>query len=213
MRILVLAILMTCSSGLAAQAQQAKDFKDWVVGCDNRRDCTAIGFMPADSSQNAFIKVIRAGDATAEPSVTFALWDESPEGPASLDLSLDGGGEGVPPKMEGTRDGQYARAVLTGDSARTALAAMRQASNLTIRLPDKAKDGTGTVSLAGSAAALLFMDAQQSRAKTVTALVGRGDAPASSIPLPPQTPVIAAHPMQEVGKPLPKQPAGIVRRR
>ncbi|VFU11058.1 conserved exported protein of unknown function [Methylocella tundrae] len=40
----------TIKSNPAAQAQSLKQFKDWTIGCDNLRTCTALGLLP---DQNA----------------------------------------------------------------------------------------------------------------------------------------------------------------
>jgi hypothetical protein len=49
-----------------------------------------------------------------------------------------------------------------------------------------------TLSLKGASAALRYVDAKQSRASTATALVARGDKPASSVPARPSVPQIVA---------------------
>ncbi len=64
------------------------------------------------------------------------------------------------------------------------------------------------ISMSGAVAALLWIDDQQKRVDTVTAMIKRGEKPASAIPAQPKAPVIvAAKPTKE--KPPAKQPAGL----
>ncbi|VFU11057.1 conserved protein of unknown function [Methylocella tundrae] len=108
-----------------------------------------------------------------------------------MKVLLDGmTGPGLPSKpLPARQDGDFVTATLTGDGARAFLEALRPAKTLTVQLIDGASTGDpAIISLAGSAAALLYMDAQQNRLGTVTALVQRGSAPASSVPAAPAPP-------------------------
>jgi hypothetical protein len=65
------------------------------------------------------------------------------------------------------------------------------------------------VSLAGMVAALRYVDDQQKRVGTVTAMVAKGPASAASVPAPPPAPVLHAAPaIAQTGLPS-KPPAGI----
>jgi hypothetical protein len=75
--------------------------------------------------------------------------------------------------------------VVAGKGQRDASAeaiARALANAMTIEALDKGGKRLGTISAAGAAAALRYIDAQQGRAGTVTALVARGDKPAATVP-------------------------------
>jgi Protein of unknown function (DUF1176) len=63
-----------------------------------------------------------------------------------------------------------------------------------ILLPIRFTNGQETITIAPASAALRYMDEQQKRAGTVTALVARGNRPISAIPSPPALPVITMAP-------------------
>jgi hypothetical protein len=73
------------------------------------------------------------------------------------------------------------------------VAAMLEAirSHTEIQTLDGSGKRSGKVSLSGSSAALLYIDEQQRRLGTVTALLRKGTRAASSLPAPPALPVIA----------------------
>jgi hypothetical protein len=183
----------------SAAAQESKSFKDWVVGCDNLRACTALGF-PADSAQaGSYMKVIRGGEATAEPHVVFVTYVDSPEPGATLALTFDDkslpGLPSAPLPLD--TDESFLVAGLSGAAARDFIGALNKANSLALTVlaangqPDP--DGTpGVVSLSGASAALLYMDDMQKRVGTTTALRSPGGRDASTIPPPPAEPVIAA---------------------
>ncbi len=199
-------------SDLASIAQPLKQFKDWTVGCDNLRTCIALGLPPSEGD-GAYVKISRAGAADGEPAVSFTAYAADETKQPLLKVLLDG--EALPSlpnePLSARLDGDFVTASLSRDGARAFIAALRSAKTLTVQLIDEGKAGdAAAVSLAGSAAALLYMDAQQQRLGTVTALVRRGDKLASSIPSPPEPPTIAAVKMGEIKKP-PKLPPGVAR--
>ena len=83
------------------------------------------------------------------------------------------------------------------DDVSAFLDALRPTKNMA--LLDARGAEIGHVSLAGLSAALLFMDDQQKRIGTVTALIRKGPNPASAVPAPPALPMI-------VSSPVPKAP-------
>lgn len=188
-----------------ASAQDSKAFKDWVVGCDNLRACTALGF-PSDNAQvGSYVKVIRGGEATAEPNVVFVTYVDSPEPRATLALAFDDkslpGLPSAPLPLD--TDESFLAASLSGAAAHDFIGAFNKANSLTMTIlgangqPDA--DATpGVVSLSGASAALLYMDDMQKRVGTTTALRSPGGKDASTIPAPPAEPVIAAVKMTEV---------------
>jgi hypothetical protein len=80
-------------------------------------------------------------------------------------------------------------AVAPADTAQV-LAAMRSAPEFELRKDDGTR--VGSVSLKGVSAALLFMDEQQRRLGTSTALVRPGARPPSAVPPPPALPKVTA---------------------
>jgi hypothetical protein len=200
-------------------AQESKAFKDWVVGCDNLRACTALGF-PSDYAQaGSYVKVIRSGEATAEPSVVFVTYVDSPEPGATLALAFDdkslSGLPSAPLPLD--TDESFLTAALSGNAARNFIGALNKASSLTMTIlaangqPD-ADATAGVVSLSGASAALLYMDDMQKRVGTTTALRSPGGKDDATIPAPPAEPVIAAVKMTEVNEALPPDLAAIAKK-
>jgi invasion protein IalB len=212
------AIAQQKPSAASAQVQPLKQFRDWVVGCDNARSCTTLGLSPDEGMLGPYVKIGRAGDTGAAPQITFAmvLDDSTKVASARLRLTLDGKDiPGLPAQpLPANVDGDLVRASLAPVHVDAFVAALRNGTRLNVRLLDGAKEAaSGAVSLAGSAAALLYMDDQQKRVGTVTALARKGDAPASSILPVPDLPAVAAKRMTEIDKSKPPLPRGIVRPR
>jgi hypothetical protein len=201
--ILALAVAVVLSPGLAAA--DVNSFKDWTVVCDNLRTCQVAGFAPEDSESSAMLRLSRAGQAGAPAQVEIDLsGDGGPEGKAPT-LAVDGRVVMTAPAASASGDGGF---VLTLDDAQVGplLGAARNGTVLSIRAGDK---DLGQVSLAGMVAALRYVDEQQKRAGTVTAMVAKGPAPAASVPAPPPLPVLhAASAIAQTGLPS-KPPAAV----
>jgi len=201
------------------QVQPLKSFKDWSVGCDNIRNCTALGLSPDEGMFGPYVKITRTGAADAAPEIAFAMiLDDGVkvDGSAGLKLTLDGKDiPGLPARpLTASVDEDIVRARLPAGSVAAFVAALRNGTSLKVQLLDGSREAAvGTISLAGSAAALLYMDDQQKRVGTVTALARRGDAPATAIPPVPDLPVVAAKRMTDVSQSKPPLPAGIARPR
>ncbi|GGC66069.1 hypothetical protein GCM10010994_25880 [Chelatococcus reniformis] len=186
-----------------------RGFKDWVIGCDNLRGCTALGLM-ADQGTGGFLRIERGGAAAAEPVVRFSVMVEAAEPKdAALTVVVDGqGAPAVDHRPARLQDGQVSL-VLRGPSARGFIEALRLAHAVTLTLFDGTKAVQEVkVSLAGAAAALLFMDDQQKRTGTETALVDHGGASAAAEPPVPALPAVAAMRMTVIDKPG-RRPAGV----
>jgi hypothetical protein len=190
------AILFGCQ---AATAAEQKDFRDWNVSCDNLRNCNAYGFdvMLSGSSYlrierggtpNAPVKITLATDAN--DGVTFTLKFNDPALPGLPDKALTGKKSDVD---------SPARVVLTDTAAAdTLIASIRKAEKIIItrRDPPNAKEKSdpleSEISMTGAVAALLWIDEQQKRLDTVTALIRKGDKPASTVPPQPKPAIIIA---------------------
>jgi hypothetical protein len=193
MRIAIAAAL--AAAFLAASAAQAfvpanKSVKDWDAVCDNTGACAAFGFTPDDGATPAFVRVTRAAGPAAAPAVEIA-YDSGDTQPASQQWTLAVDGKALPGvgtlTARGGDDG--ARVTLTAPQAAALIDAIRGGQHLDLMQAGKS---LATISLAGSAAILLWVDADQGRAGTVTALVGQGAGPASSAPPPAPIPLVAA---------------------
>ncbi len=176
-----------------AEAASAS-FKDWTVVCDNIRHCTAFGFQPDGDDDLVFLKVERDGDAGAAPRLNLALGDEDLRGKV-WSVALDG--QPIPQlarlKAREPAESYYPAVALGSAEAALMLGKLPNGQEIQVTGPD---GKSRRISLAGSSAALRWMDAQQQRAGTVTALVAKGDKPASTVPPPPAVPRVVRGPLQ-----------------
>lgn len=151
-------------------------FKDWTVACDNIRHCAATMLQPEDADYNEpFLRALieRPADADA-PAVLTLTFDPLPKAPVTVRI------DGKP--IANMTVAASAEATLTLTPAM--IAALANGTVLS------ASDGKTELkgSLAGLSATLRYLDAQQMRAGTVTALVARGTGKAP--PPPPAPPVV-----------------------
>ena len=165
----------------AADPQELRTFADWTVGCDNGLLCQAVGLMPEDDYDAATMMVRRGPAADAVPEIAFSM--AAAEAPF---VEVDGKRfeiAKIAPEPEGRADAAQVRAFLD------ALVAGKSAALV-------GADGKriAAVSPEGASAALLHMDDRQRRVGTTTALVRRGDKPASAVPAPPPLPVVVMPP-------------------
>ena len=171
------------------QPGDEKVFSDWVVACDNIKSCSAQGLMQEEESWESWISVDlnRAAGPDSAATVNFAYSDDWPATfPARETVRFT------------TNDGtqipvQRARENPQGWTAKLDAAMvdrLRNAAWLQLRDPDGRIHAKA--SLAGLSATLRYMDDQQGRAGTVTALVARGGAAANTVPAAPATPVVRA---------------------
>jgi hypothetical protein len=173
-----------------------RSFKDWEVGCDNTRRCTAIGLQPEDYAEvRAFLSIERPAEALAAPMVRAVMAKEGLAPGDGVTVAIDG--EPIPGVT-------ISRSI---DSLESELAypAIRLAPNEITPFVEALRSGkrlqlaTGhgagaEVSLDGAVAALLFIDDVQGRLDTVSALIRRGAQPASAVPAAPPLPVVRPRP-------------------
>lgn len=139
-------------------------YKDWTIGCDNRNRCEAVSLLPdgGDWPDNpVMIGVVR----DAGPDAAAEVWiSRDSKGSADIAFHVDGR------KVAGasSRDGD---ATIRGPQAAALTIAMARGQVLEVRSGSRL---IGRPSLAGSGAALRYMDARQGRAGTSTALVATG---------------------------------------
>ena len=215
-RILALAAVAAAFVLQAAPASAAeyKDFREWLAACDNLRNCSAYGFesvvtgstylrIERGGAPNAPVKITLA--VFAEDDVTFTVRFNDPSLPGLPDNAID---------RNEKRRRSLRRVVLTDTvSADTLIASIRKAEKIIVTRTDppgkKAPSDplVSEISMSGAVASLLWIDEQQKRLGTVTALTRKGDKPASAVPPPPKATVIVA------AKPATGTPPAKLRRR
>lgn len=172
-------MLAIALAAAAAQPQpgELRTFGDWTVGCDNGRACRAVALVPEAEDRDRYLLVVmdRAAAPDAAPFLRISSGRELPA--TSLTLRVDG-----KPVGQMTPDA----ALPFNRALASALATGRRVS-VTV--------GSGaplaSASLAGVAAAFLYMDEQQRRLGTVGALRRAGARADASVPAPPPLPRIA----------------------
>lgn len=163
-------------------------FGDWAVGCDNGWHCEAISLPSEDwSIGNGYsITARQAGGPEGSHRIGIRVFEEY-DGD-SIALHIDGDHVGT-----ARRSDDYM--VFEFDPENAARIAGRIARGGEARLRDTDGGDIDQISLAGSYAALLFIEDRQGRNGTVRASAAVGDEPASSIPAPPSPPLVRAMPV------------------
>lgn len=187
------------SAGTAPSVPAERTFRDWVVGCDNGRGCVALGLVPADDLDTAFLHVRRQAGRGARPVVSLVVYDDAdkPED-RQITLTIDGA------TIEDVASRRLAEAVpdfpgflqasLSDNEVAPLVAALRRGKQLNVAIEGGSQ---ASISLAGAMAALLFIDDVQGRVDSVGALARSGRRLASAIPEPPPLPLIVAQPAPE----------------
>jgi len=170
------------------KSDDVNGFRDWMAACDNLRSCNAYG-VDADIYGNAFIRVARDGSADAPVTITIGV---NADDGVKFKLAFDDPAlPGLPSDAiagAGNADDVIRRLVIREPAAVAQLiASLRKAGKLIVTRVDppgaSPSDTPVTeISLSGFAAAMLWIDEQQKRVGTVTAVIGRGDKPASAVP-------------------------------
>ncbi len=191
---LIAAALAATLAPLPAQASSYKDFRDWWAACDNLRNCSAYGF-DTEMSGGTYLRIERGGAPDAQPEITVTT--DVGEG-VTFRLSFDDPAlPGLPADLLQSEEGEghgLRRAQIGAGQGETLIASLRKAKQLIVTRVDppgrKSDPVVSRVSLNGAVAALLWIDDQQKRLGTTTALIRRGDKPASTIPPQPTAPAI-----------------------
>lgn len=178
--------LLIAAAAAAAADEPAEgplvNFKDWTAGCDNGRACMAVGQYNPENNELASIVVERGPGAEELPLIWFRKDDDG----AIIDLAADGKRLGV--KLLVDADGS--NITVDFDSVPVVIDALKSAGSL---IPMRG-DGKPSwpLSISGASAAMRWMDEQQKRVGTVTALVAKGSRPASAVPAAPQVPLVTS---------------------
>lgn len=160
------ALLATALLPFAAQAQEAKSFKDWSVMCDHGSHCTIFGFGPDTGDVTAHLRLERARQPDA-PLEAWIVYTEAAEQDRQVRLTLDGAASpGLPADPQALPKGERRVALPVGDAF---IQALRKGSKIEV------DDGQekAPVSLSGAVAALTWMDDRQGRVGTPSALIAK----------------------------------------
>jgi hypothetical protein len=171
---LLTAAIAAFFAGAAALAQpdiaavklgETRYFKNWAAGCDNVLACEAVAMLPPELPQGMLSLVLsRGADKNAAPKINiFGFDSESDRYQIFVDDALVSAGamaqDIAPISVTGKDTIKLIRAMVRGREA---------------RVVDGSGKLIGHISLAGSSAALRYLDVTQRRAGTADALVARG---------------------------------------
>lgn len=202
LRPLLLALLAGSSAQAFAQPAAEsvpllRDIKEWVVGCDNLRDCHALS-APSGANEEDYSSLTLHIWHKAGPQGYLRLrFDHRGEAVDLSTLQLDGQplGDALTQDLQAQRDDQggdpdvQSYGVLDDDAAHRWLQRLRNGQRLQVPA-----DTDAHVSLSGLSASLLLMDAVQGRVDNVTALARPGKGAASSVPAHMPVPLLRAFP-------------------
>lgn len=155
---------------------ESKIFQDWYVACDNVWSCEAGTLAPIDSGDFAGAMALRvAREAGPDAPFRIELRPGEDDSPGAAQLRIDDR-----PPIGGTQDtdgGTW----LDDDQVPGIARRIAGAKAAALVLAD---GRTVALSLAGSSAALRYMDAIQRRAGTIGAIVAIGDKADTALPPP-----------------------------
>ncbi|MFN3786255.1 MAG: DUF1176 domain-containing protein [Thiothrix sp.] len=181
----------------AATPGEFKTFKDWAVACNNIRTCTATSLMEEEAQGGiALLRLERGGKAhdAAKLSITFSNAGLASELPAHLvgkRITLKAANNTLDLGKLTAKEQQTGRLTLNATQTQAALNILKKPEHVRIAIGNALYRG----SLAGLMASLLYIDTQQQRLDTTTALVRKGTtAMTTSIPVLPQLQAVAPPP-------------------
>lgn len=191
-RIALSAALLSLSLGCASAARAAdepKAFRDWMAACDNAKTCAALSLPAENADPIAYLRLERPAGPEGAARLVLRLRSDGKKPPATVQLKLDAapfpaGGKYLPVVAED----DLATLTFSPEDTSALIEAARKATKLGIGAPGL----NANVSLAGSVAALLWIDEQQGRLGTTSALIRKG--PATTAPAAPAVPLVIAKP-------------------
>lgn len=160
-----------------------REFRDWQATCDNGNACFAFGFAPDDAG---WVRISMAAGPEAEPEIVFGLWSENFSANDIPVLMVDGRSIRAS-RADASDSGAPVGEIKSG--ARPVIAAIAAARSMEVLAGDAM-----AISPNGVSAALLWIDERQGRLGTTTALLRRGERPATSVPAAPALPVLTPAP-------------------
>lgn len=192
------ALAVALTAPIASAHASFKDFRDWLAACDNLRNCAAFAVNSEAGDAAAYLRIDRGGAADAPVIVTLSVELRDARGytVAFDDPALPGLPSGTLVGEEGEANDYRRTEIAKGQAADALIESIRRAKAIVVtrQFPDgkKSDDAVTRISMSGAVASLLWIDDQQKRLDTVTALVRRGAKPASAVPPQPKAPVIVA---------------------
>lgn len=193
MNLLAPLLLLAAAQSPAAEPLPAEihNFNDWVVACDNGLRCEAVSLKPEPSTE---------GSGQGDPWERFGTMKLGREAGADAPLVITiTDVEGTPARLVHYDSPLDARIVAGADGSwRVEPANLQDFLNElysgTIQVQDAAGRTLKELALDGARGVMLYMDERQGRLRTPTALVRRGNRPASVVPVPPPLPVVTVAP-------------------
>jgi len=187
-------VVLPCAMSLAATASgpqpgKLETYKDWTIGCDNGGHCSAVSLIPEEADDNLpgsqiLMIVERDAGPSGEITITAQLGDAKAKA-RNIDFMVDGTRLLSAP----ARNDEI---TVRGPQASALALAMARGNRLEVRQGARL---LGSPSLRGAAAAFRYMDAQQGRAGTSTALVATGALGAQAVKAAPLLPLIKRLPI------------------
>jgi Protein of unknown function (DUF1176) len=174
--------VMATATAASSPAVRPEDrtFTEWLAHCDNGNDCVA--YTGTDTGGWLMVRQGAGPDARAEILAGLSAFAgaDTVEG---VQLNIDGQRQ----TLETGPDGTMSYAVPT-DRVGAVLARLASARTIMIGLGET----QASLPTAGASAAFLWIDERQGRLDTTSALIRRGDRPASAVPVAPALPQVVA---------------------
>lgn len=172
-----------------AASPEPKGFRDWMAGCDNLKSCAALSVPPETVDTTAYLRLERPAGPDGMVKLVLRLRGEWQKPPLAVELKLGGaafpaGGKSMPV----TADADLASVAFQPADTSAFIEAARKATKLSVAAPGVSAE----VSLSGAIAALLWIDEQQGRLNTPSALIRKGSVGTAPAAL--ALPVITAKP-------------------
>jgi hypothetical protein len=161
--LLSLTLLLLAAAGPVLGPQ--KTFGDWAVACDNVQRCEMTSLLPESAPDDAAWNDLRVSVVREPAGAPVLMIDLQGDHSGRAELRIDGN-----PAGGGMLDG--GTLTIPGAAAVAAMASAKQ-----FAVTNAAGKVIGRASLAGSSAALRFIDAAQGLAGTSAALVATGPKP------------------------------------
>ncbi len=163
------ATLAATADAPAAQPGQVASFKNWAVGCDNGGVCRAVSLIPEElgttfDDLHGPISIIRSAGSDDILRIRATVPTDDID---RYKMLVDGRLVDTGPIVLGDYPIE-----IVGEDAKKVLQAIIKGNKLVLQGPDG--NTISRISLAGSSAALRYMDEKQGRAGTKTALVAKG---------------------------------------
>ena len=162
---------------------QSREFRDWTAVCDNGGRCMAYSGI----GTGGWLAVRIDAGPDARPVI---LMNRSEVSGVLMTLSIDGRSQGLIPPGEGEVGFRVPLDQLPNTLAR--LAAAREIRIVTVGPEREILESE--IPADGVSAAILWIDEQQGRLGTTTALIRKGGRPASTVPPAPALPAVVAAP-------------------